>query len=135
MQSMRRVLEFEDAFMETLIKVPTKIPDRRYTELYESPELNFIGRPFEDMARFHTANPAFLNARAKGRVLWISYLASQQPPWRADSSEDSEFELPSSDPCSNNVTDCEARQQKRSERDTTAHAENRCACSFDYPLD
>ncbi len=53
---MRLVPKFEDAFRETLVAVPTKIPDRRYTELYESPELNFIGRPFEDSARFHTAN-------------------------------------------------------------------------------
>ena len=50
---MRRVPQFEDAFKETLVQYPAAIPDRRYTELYESPELNFIGRPFEDMARFH----------------------------------------------------------------------------------
>ena len=53
---MRRVPQFEDAFKETLVQYPTAIPDRRYTELYESPELNFIGRPFEDMERFHQAN-------------------------------------------------------------------------------
>ena len=53
---MRRVPQFEDAFKETLVQYPTRIPDRRYLELYESPELNFIGRPFEDMARFHEAN-------------------------------------------------------------------------------
>ena len=50
---MRRVPQFEDAFKETLVQYPTTIPDRSYLELYESPELNFIGRPFEDMARFH----------------------------------------------------------------------------------
>ena len=53
---MRRVPQFEDAFRETLVQYPTAIPDRRYTELYQSPELNFIGRPFEDMQRFHQAN-------------------------------------------------------------------------------
>ena len=50
---MRLVPKFEDAFKETLVQLPTRLPDRRYLELYESPELNFIGRPFEDMARFH----------------------------------------------------------------------------------
>ena len=52
---MRLVPKFEDAFKETLVQYPTTVPDRRYLELYESPELNFIGRPFEDMARFHAA--------------------------------------------------------------------------------
>ncbi len=53
---MRLVPKFEDAFKETLVQVPTKLPDRRYLELYESPELNFIGRPFEGMERSHEAN-------------------------------------------------------------------------------
>jgi hypothetical protein len=53
---MRLVPKFEDAFKETLVKIPTKIPDRRYLELYESHDLNFIGRPFQDMERSHEAN-------------------------------------------------------------------------------
>ncbi len=53
---MRLAPKFEDAFRETLVQYPSSIPDRRYLELYESPELNFIGRPFEDMQRFHEAN-------------------------------------------------------------------------------
>ena len=50
---MRRVPQFEDAFQETLVRTPVKLPDRSYSELYQSQELNFIGRPFEDLARFH----------------------------------------------------------------------------------
>ena len=53
---MRLVPKFEDAFKETLVQVPTRLPDRSALQLYESPELNFIGRPFEDMERFHQAN-------------------------------------------------------------------------------
>ena len=48
---MRRVPQFEDAFQETLVRTPVKLPDRSYSELYQSQELNFIGRPFEDLAK------------------------------------------------------------------------------------
>ena len=49
---MRRVLQCEDAFLETFQRSQYKLLDRSAIDVFNSFDLNFIANPFKDMAEW-----------------------------------------------------------------------------------